>query len=86
VTFNEEDKLRTVIWDFVGERLPDELCADLAGLQPRLAAGGELAEALGGLLSAAELEALRRRLARLVREGVFPGPRGNWPAVPWPPV
>lgn len=86
VTFNEEDKLRTVIWDFVGEPLPDELCADLAGLQPRLAAGGELAEALGGLLSAAELEALRRRLARLLREGVFPGPRGNWPAVPWPPV
>jgi hypothetical protein len=29
VCFHAEDKLRTVIWDFVGEPIPEHLCADI---------------------------------------------------------
>ena len=30
VCFHEEDKLRTVIWDFAGQEIPDELLAPLS--------------------------------------------------------
>ena len=36
LTFNTEPKLRTVIWDFAGQRVPDELLTDLESLSPRL--------------------------------------------------
>jgi len=32
VCFHVEDKLRTVVWDFVGETVPDALCANISHL------------------------------------------------------
>jgi hypothetical protein len=83
VCFSTEPKLRTVLWGWRGERLePDEL-AGLARLADALE--GDLAPALEGLLSAAEIGATRRRVARLLAAGRFPFPSPTWPAVPWPP-
>jgi hypothetical protein len=45
----------------------------------------DLADALAPLLTAFEIEATRRRVARLLRVGALPIPRGDWPAIPWPP-
>src|SRR5438105_2970991 len=58
--FHLEPKLRTVIWDFAGEQIPDHLLADLDGL------ASHPAPALEMLLSPAELGAVTRRAAAVV--------------------
>lgn len=83
LTFHDEPKLRTVIWDFAGEPLPPGVLADLRDLQEPLSEKGPLSQALGALLNDAELSALRRRLDRLIRAGRFPEPGPGRP-VPWP--
>jgi uncharacterized repeat protein (TIGR03843 family) len=83
LTFHAEPKLRTVIWDYAGQRLPIGVLADLQALQVGLAAGSPLDRAMGHLLDEAEMAALRRRLRRLSEVGCFPEP-GPGHSVPWP--
>ena len=83
LTFHDEPKLRTVIWDFAGRPLPAAIKNDLQALQETLAEGSPLSQALAQLLSEPELAALRRRLRRLIRAGRFPEPGPGRP-VPWP--
>ena len=61
-----QPKLRTVLWGWAGEEIPD---AELARLDALLAAlddpaPGALAAELGTLITRAEVEALRARTAR----------------------
>lgn len=84
VCFAVEPKLRTVIWDFVGEPIPPELAADLRALLPALA-GGRTCERLLELLAPDEVDAIARRLDRLLASGTFPEPGPGRP-YPWPPV
>ena len=84
VCFSEEPKLRTVIWSYVGEPIPDALLADLRRVAPG-PSGGPLRQALDALLSPAEIAALDDRLRDLIRGGRFPGPGPERP-YPWPPV
>jgi len=79
--FHDEPKLRTVIWDFAGAPLPEDLAADLAGL---LHTG--LDDRIEALLEGDEAPALLERTARLVEEGCLPVPDegGRWPPYPWP--
>lgn len=84
VCFAEEDKLRTVIWEFAAEPVPGPLLDDLRRVRERLG-GGELAARLAPLLEPAELEATRSRIARILEERTFPTP-GPARHVPWPPV
>ncbi|CAG7656999.1 SCO1664 family protein [Actinacidiphila bryophytorum] len=84
VTFHTEDKLRTLLWGWAGEPLPAEALAVLKGLGTALE--GELGEQLGALITAAETDAVRARVGRLLETGVHPLPSGNWPSIPWPPV
>ncbi len=86
VTFHEEPKLRTVIWDFVGEAIPQNLMKDLEHLRPQLKNGEPLRRKLETLLSRSELRALDGRLWQLLREQVYPPPPEDWPHIPWPPV
>jgi uncharacterized repeat protein (TIGR03843 family) len=85
VCFGEEYKLRTVLWQWRGRRLPARAVQALARLQAEMA-GGALASELGTLLSPAEVQATRDRIDLLVEHRVHPYPPENWPAVPWPPV
>jgi len=85
ICFHVEPKLRTVLWDFVGQPLPPDVLAALEGLRGRLDADDPLAQALAELLDKGELRAMRRRLDRLIDSGIFPRP-GPGPNVPWPPV
>ncbi|UYQ61241.1 SCO1664 family protein [Streptomyces peucetius] len=86
VTFNVEDKLRTLLWGWAGEPLPAEATATLTAMAVSLADGGPLATRLAELLTAAEVAALRGRVAALLASGTHPLPSGDWPAIPWPPV
>lgn len=86
VTFNAEDKLRTLLWGWAGEPLPEEALAALRRLSADLAEGRPLAERLAELITPAEVEALRGRVTDLLRTGRHREPSGQWPAIPWPPV
>src|SRR5439155_15015259 len=79
LTFHTDVKLRTVIWDFAGEPLPDPMRPDLDRALGGLAPVEEL-------LTRSELRALARRLeSALGRDWRFPSPSSSW-SVPWPPV
>ena len=85
LTFNAYWKLRTVIWDFQGEPMPQPVISDLASLQQSLATGSQLALELGELIDSQEMDALRRRLEQLTGAGRFPEPHSRR-SMPWPPV
>ncbi|MDF1602442.1 SCO1664 family protein [Nocardioides sp. YIM 152315] len=83
VTFHTDHKLRTVLWGWQEEALTDE---ELAGVErARAAVCGPLGDRLAAHLTDAEIESLRRRCRRLADRAVLPVPRGDWPAIPWPP-
>ncbi|HEX2980318.1 MAG TPA: SCO1664 family protein [Anaerolineaceae bacterium] len=84
--FHEEDKLRTVIWDFAGETIPLDLLEDVRRLIPRLVPDGDLAQQLKGTLNGAEIRALATRAKLLVERGCFPYPARDRRSTPWPPV
>lgn len=84
--FHVEEKLRTVIWDFAGETLPDELALDLIGLEDALAPGADLRTALEQHLRPGEISTVRSRARRLVEMGCFPSPPESRRPYPWPPV
>ncbi len=85
LTFHVDDKLRTVIWDFSGQPLPSDMCGDveraLLGLER-----GALGKTMAGLISPAEVRALKRRLRGVLDpRWRFPEPSSAW-SIPWPPV
>lgn len=86
VTFNAEDKLRTLLWGWAGEPLPAEAVEVLDRLAGELEPGAALVTRLGELITSAEIEALRARVAGLRSTGLHREPSGGWPAIPWPPV
>jgi uncharacterized repeat protein (TIGR03843 family) len=79
VCFHEEDKLRTVIWDFAGQAIPDELLAPLS----RADSWSELFESY---LSLSEIAALQNRAEKLLSSGVFPQAPRDRRAFPYPPI
>lgn len=83
--FGAEPKLRTVIWDFVGERIPAHLESDLRRVLAELASPvSPLVSQLVGLLADSELGALRKRVAGLLASGCFPEPPTDRRPYPWP--
>lgn len=82
LTFHRDNKLRTVLWGWVGDPLIDE---ELDGVRRVSAAlDGQLGRDLEELITPAETGALADRCAALLEEGHFPPPGGESSAVPWP--
>ena len=79
VTFNSEDKLRTVLWGWIGQQIPEKLLSDLNELKQKIYES-ELEE----LLNQSEVSALLERLNILLDQKTMPSPSPHWPAVPWP--
>lgn len=79
VCFHIEEKLRTVIWDFAGQPIPDELLAPLSSAEswPSL---------LEPYLSGEEIAALLLRANQLLQTKVFPHPASGRRAFPYPPL
>lgn len=76
--FHPSPKVRTVIWEFGGEAIPDPLLAGVEALLGRLP--GELV----ALLGEDELGGLRRRAEGILRRPVFPSPDPLGHCYPWP--
>ena len=81
VTFNIEDKHRTVVWDLASSPLPPDIADALERLTHAL--DGPLGERLAVLLAPEEVEVTRRRVQQLRASGVLPEPVGPRP-YPWP--
>jgi hypothetical protein len=83
VTFHEEDKLRTVLWQWAGEKFTDaetdllHRAREIFLLSKR--------EIIESLIEAEEIKATIARIDRALVAGSFPQPNPDWPAVPWPP-
>lgn len=86
VCFHEENKLRTVIWDFSGEPVPSALQADLQRLCQELETDKVIRQQLAGLLSPIEITALKERACRTAEAEFFPTPDHIRRPFPWPPV
>ncbi len=86
LTFHVAPKLRTVIWEFAGQRVSDSLLEDVRQLCAQLDTdNNDLRCKLHELLSAAEIAALMRRISHLLEHKRYPSP-GPGPNHPWPPV
>ena len=80
LTFHSEDKLRTVLWQFSGDQIPDSFLKSLnifLDLLPE--------SQMNDLLTDDEIFALKNRVSDLIEVGTYPFPSDEWPAVPWPP-
>jgi uncharacterized repeat protein (TIGR03843 family) len=77
LTFHADTKIRTVIWDFSGEPIPEHLMAALVDLTARLESPqGQLLELLEQLLPE-EIVALKDRIQWVLGEGTYPGLPGR---------
>lgn len=78
VSLHVEDKIRTVLWGFAGQELSS---AEREQVHHATRLSGSPPEGL----ALEEWDAIASRAQRLHDSGVFPGPSGQWPAIPWPP-
>lgn len=84
LSFHVEDKLRTVIWDFAGDPLPDDLLADLQRLEQELnSSRSVLLSGLTQRIAPDEIKMFRCRLENLIASAHFPRP-GSQRCVPYP--
>ena len=83
LTFHPVFKLRTVMLEFWGERVPSPLLDDLGRLAKVLESKAGVAAELAEMLSEGEMGALQGRIDAMLAEPVLPtlDPRRN---VPWP--
>ena len=79
VTFHEDPKLRTVLWQFTNEKFTQ---AERKIIENAIEVSKAL---LSEHLTDREIEALIERSRQLLERGAFPEPSQDWPTVPWPP-
>lgn len=85
LTFNVEPKLRTVIWEFCGEPIPEDVLAEMHAFLANPDRTRALTDQLTELLSKEEIKRFISRFERLLKLGKFPNldpyrnvPRGFW--------
>lgn len=86
ITFHTAPKLRTVIWDFAGQPVPEPLLLDLERLCATIEdETNPYRHSLGELLSEGEIRTFHARIRHMLKHKKFPNP-GSGPNYPWPPV
>jgi uncharacterized repeat protein (TIGR03843 family) len=79
ICFHEDNKLRTVLWDFAGQKIPADLLAPLSGVKGLL-------PSLEPYLTPGERSALCSRAESILKRGAFPRQPRDRRALPWPPL
>jgi uncharacterized repeat protein (TIGR03843 family) len=82
--FHSDPKLRTVIWDFSGQAIPEETLHDVKLLADKLVEPSPLLSALTQHLQPEEITALASRVGTLIENPVFPQPDPERRPFPWP--
>ena len=80
VTFHQDEKLRTVLWQWAGQSFTVQEREILERSKRVLKDPQFLA-----LLTDEEIQATLDRIEKLLKNENFPHPSEDWPAVPWPP-
>ncbi len=80
ITFHVEDKLRTVLWQFSGDKL---MASEIETLELIISNDFDL---FVELLTPEEIEATLNRAKNLLQLGKLPLPASDRPSIPWPPV
>lgn len=87
LAFHSAPKLRTVIWEFERQPIPDSLLAATNSLLNTITChSASWIDQMASWLTTSEVDALVRRIEKLLSARVFPGPSGRGPSYPWPPV
>lgn len=81
VSFHSQNKLRTVIWQFAGEKFTTEEITLLERTREV-----DFNGVFENYLTDIEISAFSDRINTLTASGTFPLPSDEWPAIPWPPV
>jgi uncharacterized repeat protein (TIGR03843 family) len=82
--FHAEDKLRTVVWDFAGMEIPQEIRSDFQRLQQRLLQEKELQVEFLALMNEEEYLAVKERLEQILSWTTYPDPSEERRMIPWP--
>lgn len=82
LTFHSQNKLRTVLWGFAGQKIPDRYLQAVARLRDGL--NNRLRARASALLAPEEAKALRRRVEHLLANPRHPDPPEDRSALPWP--
>lgn len=83
VTFHEENKLRTVLWQWAGESFSADELNTLSKFRYYL--DSDASSEIRSLITPEEFLALQERTRLLFVEKTFPEPNPEWPHIPWPP-
>ncbi len=83
LTFHPSFKLRTVMLEFWGKPMPEDLVKDIEALAQDLETAGDVSRRLGEVLSPDEVRALLSRIGILLEERSLP-PLDPYYNVPWP--
>ena len=84
ICFNEEYKLRTVIWDYMNEIIPTELLKDVQDLEHSFNNKNGLKSILNTYLSKREVDAFKKRIKNILKERVYIEPQDERRPYPWP--
>lgn len=86
IAFNSVHKLRTVIWEYAGQPIQDDLLEAIACLYSALEnIDSPYSKGMRRLLAPPEIKAFQSRLRHLLKGKRYPSP-GPGPNYPWPPV
>lgn len=80
--FNLDPKLRTVIWEFAGDPIPDDIYDDMLELATNGPCLRQLTDQLGELLTQREVNTFLSRLERVLEKPYFPNMNSRR-QVPW---
>jgi len=79
ICFHEDNKLRTVLWDFAGQKIAEDMLAPLSVIK-------SLLPSLEPYLTPRERSALCARADAILKKGIFPRQPRDRRAMPWPPL
>jgi len=85
-TFHTDFKLRSVVWEFAGQEIPDNLLSTVEHLGQALSNNANIKKELLQMLSESEIHALQSRINILLQLKTFPFPDKNRRTIPWPPL
>jgi hypothetical protein len=86
ICFHRDYKLRTVIWDFIGQPIPVDLLNSIEAFLSGLDEGADDFTSMHKWLTIPEIHALRRRGLQILDDPTFPPPRGEDRPYPYPPL
>ena len=82
--FHSDPKMRTVIWDYSGKGIPNNLLEDLKSYKENMGLIDDLRKTFLSNISYAEFEAMQQRIQEILASRIFPYPEENRRSYPWP--